>query len=271
MNRLELRAKIKEHYNLVSPYYYKLWGEHIHHGYWITGKESKEKAQQNLTELLIKKAQIKKNSSVLDIGCGVGGSSRYLASKLNCKVKGITISEKQVEIAESLSRNMKNSPTFEVMDANNLSFKEKFDVLWAVEMISHLDKRGKFFKNCARIMQKGNIICIADWMKDEHIGRDAEKEYIAPLEHGMLVKLSTPNQYVKYLEENGLKVRYVEDISKNVAKTWDICLDLIKNKEFWSLAFKEGPEFISFLKAFRTMRDDFASGIFRYYVFVAEK
>ena len=47
------KDKVIEHYDLVSPYYNSLWGTHIHHGYWLTGKETKEEAQENLTALLI--------------------------------------------------------------------------------------------------------------------------------------------------------------------------------------------------------------------------
>ncbi len=52
--------KIQEHHDLASPYYEKLWGQHIHHGYWITGKENKEEASQNLIEVLINKSGLKK-------------------------------------------------------------------------------------------------------------------------------------------------------------------------------------------------------------------
>ena len=46
------KQKIIKHYDVISPYYRSLWGEHIHHGYWIWGDESKEKAQLRLIEHL---------------------------------------------------------------------------------------------------------------------------------------------------------------------------------------------------------------------------
>lgn len=52
------KNKIIEHYDVVSPYYYKLWGEHLHHGYWIRGDESKEQAQQQLIEHFSRPAKI---------------------------------------------------------------------------------------------------------------------------------------------------------------------------------------------------------------------
>ncbi|MBI3305747.1 hypothetical protein HYZ82_01275 [Candidatus Nomurabacteria bacterium] len=47
------KERVIQHYDFVSPFYSSLWGVHIHHGYWETGKETKEDAQENLTKLLI--------------------------------------------------------------------------------------------------------------------------------------------------------------------------------------------------------------------------
>ena len=93
------KQKIIRHYDVISPYYRSLWGEHIHHGYWIRGDESKEKAQVQLIEHLAQRANVKQHSDVLDIGCGMGASSLHLAKTYQANATGITISQVQVEIA----------------------------------------------------------------------------------------------------------------------------------------------------------------------------
>ncbi|OAA59051.1 Cyclopropane-fatty-acyl-phospholipid/mycolic acid synthase [Niveomyces insectorum RCEF 264] len=111
-----LKERIKQHYDLASDYYVSLWGEHIHHGYWPTdaskAHDSKETAQANLIQLLLsisglggagEDARGDTPLTVLDVGCGVGGTSRYLASRLGCRVTGITISTRQVELATKLT------------------------------------------------------------------------------------------------------------------------------------------------------------------------
>lgn len=50
----ELKEKIKDHYNKISSYYKDLWGDNIHHGFWIKGDESKEVAQEQLMQELAK-------------------------------------------------------------------------------------------------------------------------------------------------------------------------------------------------------------------------
>jgi len=46
------KNRVVEHYDVISPYYRALWGEHLHHGYWIRGDESKEQAQLQLAEAI---------------------------------------------------------------------------------------------------------------------------------------------------------------------------------------------------------------------------
>jgi len=69
----------------------------------------------------------------------------------------------------------------------------------------------------------------------------------------------------------GLKVVRREVLNKNCAKTWDFCLDIIKDKSLWGLAAQYGPAFLRFLRAFKDMRAGFASGNFIYGLIVAKK
>src|SRR5215469_18201396 len=93
------KEKVRDHYDRMSPYYHSLWGEHIHHGYWIRGDESKETAQVQLIEHLAQAAAIPGGAKILDVGCGFGASSIYLARKYRAEPTGITISQVQVEMA----------------------------------------------------------------------------------------------------------------------------------------------------------------------------
>src|SRR5258708_31336507 len=99
MPRSNDKHRIIEHYDVLSPYYRSFWGEHLHHGYWVRGDESKEKAQLQLIEHLAHLANIRTGSDILDIGCGFGASSLYLAKKFDASVTGITISPVQVQMA----------------------------------------------------------------------------------------------------------------------------------------------------------------------------
>src|SRR6267142_1756579 len=92
MTRYNHKEKIRDHYDRVSPYYHSLWGEHLHHGYWIRGDETKEQAQVQLIEHLARAAGIAPGRRILDVGCGFGASSIYLARNYNAEATGIKIS-----------------------------------------------------------------------------------------------------------------------------------------------------------------------------------
>lgn len=269
MPRSNDKHRVIEHYDVVSPYYRSLWGEHLHHGYWIRGDESKEKAQLQLIEHLAQIANLKPHSDILDIGCGFGASSFYLAKQYSASVTGITISSVQVEMAKQAAAGQQLDAQFLLMDAEAMCFQKQFDVLWSVESISHYQNIQYFFASAAKLLKPGGCFAITDWFKKKSLTRAETRKFIEPIEKGMFVELQVMDDYEKFLNENGLRIVHREVLNKYCAKTWDLSLDIIKDKSFWALAAKYGTHFISYLKAFEAMRAGFASGNFVYGLIVA--
>ncbi len=262
--RYNNKEKIREHYDLVSPYYQLLWGEHIHHGYWIRGDETKEKAQVQLIEHLAQAAGIRPGCRILDVGCGLGGGSIYLARNYKAEVTGITISPVQVDMAKKAAANKGANATFLLMNAETMRFDELFDVIWSVESVSHYQKISQFFSSAARSLKPDGIIAMTDWFIKKDLEPRVHEEFIHPIEKSMLVELRTMKDYERWMGENSLQITKSEILNKNCAKTWDVCLDIIKNKTFWKLAAQNGAEFVNFLRGFRAMRAGFSSGNLTY-------
>jgi tocopherol O-methyltransferase len=271
MARTNEKPKIVEHYDLVSPYYQSLWGDHIHHGYWIRGDESKETAQIQLIEHLARLANLEPGSRILDIGCGFGGTSNYLAKQYRVSATGITISPVQVEMANREARKQDLDAKFLLMDAEALNFSEPFDLLWSVESISHYQDIPKFFSSATKFLKPGGTFALTDWFRKENPTPAERKKYIDPIDKGMFVELRGMNDYEGFLTASGLHIVHRQDITANCTKSWDIGLDIIKDKSFWSMAAKLGPQFVANLKAFKAIRTAIATGNFVYGLFVAEK
>jgi tocopherol O-methyltransferase len=262
---------IQRHYDVVSPYYESLWGEHIHHGYWIRGDETKEEAQSQLVEHLAETAKIERGSKILDVGCGIGGSSIYLAKKYQADVTGITISPVQVEMARKRAAREGLHTRFLLMNAESMEFDEPFDVIWSVESISHYRDPKNFFARAGKLLKTGGTLAITDWFKKENLAPAIHDKYIPPIEKSMMVELHTIQEYQAWMEESGLQVSKTEILNRQCAKTWDVCLDIINNKTFWKLAARNGAEFIGFLRGFKGMRAGFRSGNFIYAMMVAKR
>jgi tocopherol O-methyltransferase len=271
MTRYNDKARVRDHYDRVSPYYQTLWGEHLHHGYWIRGDETKETAQVQLIEHLAQTANITSGGKILDAGCGFGGSSIYLAKRYQAEATGITISPFQVEAANQAARKACVNAKFLLMDAEAMEFNTLFDVVWSVESIAHYQDKERFFASATKLLKPSGTLAITDWFKKASLKAGEYEKFLRPIEEGMLVELQTIEEYETLLARNGFKIMKSEILNKNCAKTWDLCLDIIKNKKFWGIAAKNGSEFVHYLKAFRAMRAGFASGRFVYGLIAAKK
>ena len=179
-------------------------GEHIHHGYFLEPTDTKEKAQIQLIELLLERSEVPAGSTVLDVGCGIGGTSRYLAKVHGCHVTGVTISGRQVEIAKKLSLETtdavvseKNGTTmlgegsvrFLELDAEKMGDfftvepnKAIFDCVWISEAMSHLPNKELFFQNAALLLNPGGKLVVADWFKNEGLTEKQMDADIKPIE-----------------------------------------------------------------------------------------
>ena len=271
MIRYNDKEKIRDLYDRTSPYYQSLWGAHIHHGYWISGEETKETAQNQLIEHVVRAAGLVPGCKILDVGCGFGGSSIYLAKKYGAEATGITISPIQVEMARKAAAAEDVNAKFILMDAEEMKFERTFDVVWSVESISHYPQKEKFFAAAAQCLESGGTLAITDWFKREHLTEREYEKFIRPIEKGMLVELDTMQDYAGLVGSNGLQVMHNEILNENCSKTWDFCLDILKNKALWQIAAENGSEFLDFLRAFRSMRAGFASGNFIYGLIVAKR
>jgi len=159
---------------------------------------------------------------------------------------------------------------FLLMDAENMQFAEPFDVLWSVESISHYHDPRKFFASAQKFLKPGGCFALTDWFQKENLCPADRKKFIDPIEKGMMVELRGMDAYSEFLASSGLQIVHREELNPHCAKSWDIGLDIIKDKAFWSLAVKLGAQFVTYLKAFHAMRAGFTSGNFVVGLFVAK-
>ena len=146
----------------------RLWGDHIHLGFYPTGAVDIDfrKAKVLFVHELVKWSgldKLPKGSTILDVGCGIGGSSRILAKYYGFNVTGITISSAQVKRARQLTPSRLNC-NFLVMDALDLQFEDgSFDAVWSVEAGAHMNDKTKFADEMLRTLRPGGYLALADW------------------------------------------------------------------------------------------------------------
>lgn len=123
--------------------------------------------------------------SVLEVGCGRGGGSSYIARYYNCaKVVGGDFSASTVKVAKKLNKDV-NALSFEIADAENLPFADQsFDVVINIESSHCYSNVPSFIDEVARVLKPGGIFSWADLR-----GRSMTEKLEADLKHENLILL----------------------------------------------------------------------------------
>ena len=169
------------------------WGEHIHLGYYRDGSwfhrnggfisnfVAATKSKKFVGDFKAAKLEFSKelmswsgleslsesnHVRVLDVGCGIGGTSRFLAlQRPDWTVTGISISPEQVKRASELAiqQNVYNVD-FRCCDAMSMPFPDaSFDVVWSCESAEHMPDKEGFIKECLRVLKPGGRFVLATW------------------------------------------------------------------------------------------------------------
>lgn len=264
---------IRSHYNLSTPFYRLLWGPHIHHGYW-NAEESPRTAQLQLTERLALLAQVKSGDRILDVGCGMGGSSIHLAKSRGCQAIGITISPLQRWWAAASSRwhRVEASTEFRRADAEHIELEPaSFNLVWSVECTEHLFDKPRFFTRAATWLRPGGTMAICAWLAGDDLN-DAQTRQVYDVCEGFFCpSLGSSSDYVQWMTAAGLEMTHVEDWTDRVTRTWEICRDRVARTRIHWLARWIDRDSVLFLSRFDTILAAYLSGAMKYGCFIARK
>jgi tocopherol O-methyltransferase len=140
----------------------------VHFGYTDDSTRGHTDALKNMNRVLADRAQIQPGERVLDAGCGVGGSSLWLATERSARVVGITLAARQVTMARShaVRRGLADRVHFDVADFTATPFPDaSFDIVWAVESLCHAPRKAAFYQEAARLLRPGGRVVVADFIR----------------------------------------------------------------------------------------------------------
>lgn len=89
----------------------------------------------------------------VDVGCGIGGSSRHIVRKYGCEARGVTLSPYQANRGNELAKEqgIADKASFQVADALDMPFDDdSFDLVWSLESGEHMPDKQKFVSELAR-------------------------------------------------------------------------------------------------------------------------
>ena len=214
---------VASHYDELDPYYRSLWGQHVHHGLWESGRESPQEAVVALSRLVANRAGIHEETRVCDVGCGYGATARLLASDYGAQVTGVTVSRKQYEGAIAHGG---DNPGFILRDwMDNDLPAASFDAVIAIESTEHLPDVAYGLREMARVLVPGGRLVICAWMAGPRTSPWQVRHLLEPIcREGCLVGMGNAADYHRWIADARLAMESEEDLSRKVRRTWPICI-----------------------------------------------
>ena len=219
---------ISKHYDLGNSFFSKWLDKSLTYSSAVyeNPNDNLEKAQKNKYQKLINLLDVKDGNKVLEIGCGWGGFSEYLAKNYNVTIDCITISKKQFEFTKDRINDAGLNNKVNVMFLDYRDLKEKYDRIASIEMIEAVGEKylDKYFETIKRSLNVNGAAAIQgitirdDLFERYRSSEDFIQKYIFP--GGFLPSLGFIKSLIKKNNLNLLKVNsYPDDYAKTLA-TW---------------------------------------------------
>ncbi len=230
-NAKQTHAEVTRHYDELDRFYRQIWGEHVHHGLWMTGRESYGTAVSQLVDVVAAEAEITAGDEVLDVGSGYGAAARQIALDYGAHVTAITGSPAQHEYARRKRPSAEN-PTYVLGDwMQNSLPTEHFDAVYAIECASHMPDVQQFAREAVRVLRPGGRLVVCVWTATETTTQRQVRYLLEPIcREGRLAHLSTATEYVDAIEQVGAVVTEFHDLTSNVRRTWPVAIGRTINR-----------------------------------------
>ncbi len=265
------------HYDDLDSFYREIWGEHVHHGMWLTGKETDTEAAENLVTLVAKLGGTGKDTDVCDVGCGYGATAKILAERYGANVTGMTISKMQWRYAQE-HNDVPGKTTFLLRDwYQNQLPDNRFDVVETVESLEHMPDLPTFFRECYRVMKPGGRLVAVAWMSCENPSALSKRHLIdAITRESQIAGVRPESEFRAAALAAGFTNYQFNDYAQQVKKTWPLCAwrtvkGFFTKPHYRSFLFSsKNPNRIFALTLFRIWLA-YELGVQRYGVFSADK
>jgi tocopherol O-methyltransferase len=218
---------VNEYYDHTNFDYKKVWhrGTSLayHFGYYSDDIHEHEHALTNANHVLAGIAGIKHGDRVLDAGCGLGGSSFWLAANRSAQVVGITPVQRHVLAAGEIARHrsLDDQVSFHEADYANTSFQnDSFDVVWALESVCHAVSKAAFYREAARLLRPGGRLVVAEYVRaSRHLGAEADSLVREWLDGWSIPDIDTAEEHLVAAKRAGFADAQLDDYTKTTHRS----------------------------------------------------
>lgn len=176
------------------------------------------------TEQLANKLEglgVDKSWHVLDLCCGWGVPTRYVAERLGCRITGVDITQRSIDFAKKVTVGTPVEPliTYKQGSALDIPLEDgAVDLVWSQDGFCHVPNRPRLLSECFRVLRPGGNLVFTDWMRGEFI---TQAEYDQFIKAWSFAGVETPESYPKLLEAAGFEILSEEKVGREYAVAGD--------------------------------------------------
>jgi len=166
------------------------------------------------TEYVLSKLDIQPNSQVLDVGCGIGGPARHIASVTGTHVTGLDLTPGYIEAAIALSRStgMEQQTSFEVGNAIDMPYEDSvFDTIISFHVAMNIEDRATLYAEIYRVLADDGTVCLYDILQTNDEQPIYPVPWAASSKTSFLLRV---DQTRDALERAGFEISLIEDRSQ---------------------------------------------------------
>lgn len=214
-------AEVAAHYDALDLFYREIWGEHMHHGLWRAGRETREEAVYALCEAVAAELMLSAGAHVCDVGCGYGATARFLARERGFEVTALTISPAQCSFAQSLDPGAAN-PVYVAADWLTSELPDcSFDGLIAIESSEHMPSLPTFFRQARRVLREHGRLVVTAWLSADAPSAWHRQFLLEPIcREGRMPSMATAAEYETVASAAGFELLRFQELTREVARTW---------------------------------------------------
>ncbi|PQO89358.1 SAM-dependent methyltransferase [Massilia phosphatilytica] len=226
---------IRYHYDVSNEFYSLFLDPAMVYScaYFENGDEDLATAQQKKIDHILTKIGVHPGQTLLDIGCGWGALVIRAASKFGARCVGVTLSERQYELARERVAQAGLQDRVEIRLQDYRDVGGQFDRITSVGMFEHVgvDNLPEYFGRISKLLAPGGVVMNhgitttdVEQRNSPYGGGEFIDKYVFP--HGELAHLST---VIRTMQEGGLEVRDVENLRRHYARTCALWTENFEN------------------------------------------
>jgi tocopherol O-methyltransferase len=271
---------VRRYYQATHFAYTRFWAgkidQSIHFGYYDEQATTHAAAMLRTNEKLAEWAGIHPGQCVIDAGCGIGGSSLWLANR-GCEVIGLNVVPRHIALAEAAARqrHLTKRASFRLADyANSGLPSETCDIVWCLESVVHAANKADVIREAYRLLKPGGRLVLVEYVVQEEY-LTSTKDFRVLLEGWSMPSLSEIDTYRDYCQTAGFAdfayVDWSEPVRQSIARMRRLASIALTATRPLAALHLWSADRVAHSAACIAFADTFAAGLWKYTAIRATK